>query len=63
MKLNFEYFTGQTFNLDQETMNKMIRDVEKLKEFVKYVDHHTQECAGVYGNDLLYGKLQDLNKV
>ncbi len=32
--LNFSYFSGQTFDLTQENMNKMIRDVEKLKEII-----------------------------
>lgn len=32
MKLNFDYFIGRVFNLDQKTMNKMIDDVHKLQE-------------------------------
>lgn len=31
MALNFKYFTGQVFDLDQKTMNKMIEDVHALK--------------------------------
>jgi hypothetical protein len=31
MKLNFLYFDGQVFNLDQATMNKMIEDVHALR--------------------------------
>jgi predicted nucleotidyltransferase len=43
MKLNFDYYTGQVFDLDQKTMNKMIEDVHTLLKVNEHLGSALQE--------------------
>lgn len=58
--MNYQYFSGQVFNLDQETMNKMIDDVRELKEKLKDREYNIKAlevAATLWMN--YYQKLKD----
>jgi hypothetical protein len=49
MGLNFQYFSGQTFDLNQKVMNKMIADVHTLIAEVTNLKVSLGQCASIGG--------------
>jgi hypothetical protein len=46
MKLNFPYYSGQVFDLDQKTVNKLIEDVKTLRDALgtEHALHRVDTC-------------------